>query len=444
MPFSNSMRTQNEVHRVRGFRQRHLRLLFLSLVFSLMGDRFCTADLHDLCREATVRIRNGSSMGSGTVFRENADAFYVLTNAHVAGTRLGNRVNLEFWHRGHQSRSVIGETVAVAYLPGNSRDIAVVRVDRQRLGQYVPPVIPLADETTGTPSGQVFSVGCPSGRWPTAFDGYILDESASVDRDLLQQRTVRFVPMPAGGRSGSALFSFASSQPTIVGLIAWRSTPEGGHGLDGRNETHGHGIAMTHYEVRSALKGRRVPSSDPTRSESPMIPLAWSESPHPRSGEGDLAEIRPSSENEESVLLQFSDEDAVGGGPRVSSNSARNAPATDAANRCPGGQCPLPDGDPLFPSLPPEPESPHRKDFGEAPQVPRTPESGSWKWLTTRWLPALPWLVVLVLFFIHAAHHLGTSLRLWITRWLFDDTASKINRSRSVSKRVRKATRAKK
>ncbi len=150
-------------------------------------------DAHDMCREATVRIRNGSSMGSGTVFRESSDAFYILTNAHVAGTQLGNRVELEFWREGHQSRPVPGETVAVAYIPRAYRDIAVVKVDKTSLGTYSPPIIPLAGSQDSFNYQNIYSVGCPSGRWPTAFEGFALRRQANGGD------TIHFVPMPAGG-----------------------------------------------------------------------------------------------------------------------------------------------------------------------------------------------------------------------------------------------------
>ncbi len=92
-------------------------------------------------------------------------------------------------------------------------------------------------------------------RWPRAFEGFAFRLNQSGGD------TVHFVPVPAGGRSGSALFDLSGPEPHIVGLIAWRSSAEGDHGLDGRGETHGYGIAMTHQEVWAGLSGRTSTST---------------------------------------------------------------------------------------------------------------------------------------------------------------------------------------
>lgn len=369
---------------------RTTKAVLLALCLSIPSAAIA-ADVHDLCREATVRIRNGSSMGSGTVFRESEDAFYVLTNAHVAGTRLGNRVELEFWRDGHQSRPVSGDTVAVAYIPRAYRDIAVVRVNKTRLGRYEPPVIPLAGSGDSFNYQNIFSVGCPSGRWPTAFEGFALRRQANGGD------TIHFVPMPAGGRSGSAIFDVQGRRPRIIGLIAWRSTGEGGHGLDGRGETHGYGIAMTHQEVWAGLSGRQTTSSVLLVPPPGALPLSTGIDPTQYK-----PQTLPDGE-EDSVVLKYSDPFAVAPEAEVRARSLPNGiPATGSNNdymlhyrdpvaegpqssppalaaqpyccpdcgcnlntsgNCPNGQCPLPQrrlqrgdpqpqGDDLFPSLP--------------------------------------------------------------------------------------------
>jgi hypothetical protein len=351
-------------------------------------------DAHDMCREATVRIRNGSSMGSGTVFRESSDSFYILTNAHVAGTDLGNRVEVEFWRDGHQSRPVSGDTVAVAYIPRAYRDIAVVRVPKQSLGSYEPPVIPLAGSQDSVNYQNIFSVGCPSGRWPTAFEGFALRRQANGGD------TIHFVPMPAGGRSGSAIFDVQSRRPSIIGLIAWRSTDEGGHGLDGRGETHGYGIAMTHQEVWAGLSGRQTTSSlllVPPPDAVPLstkVPDETDNRPQPLpDGEEDSVVLKysdpfavqpeflttnpqlpsnvPTTGSDRDIMLLY--QDTVADGPRPSPPVIATQPCCPYCGLvltqygdCPGGRCPLPDrrrqqqpqqygdngGGGLFPSLP--------------------------------------------------------------------------------------------
>lgn len=207
-------------------------------------------------RDAVVRIRRAtgvgsSSVGTGTVFRVSERYAYVLTNAHVAGTRPGGDVALDFWCRGHQSIAVSGRVVWTAYRPTRRRDIAVVRIDLADLGGYRPPSVPIADDDVGVASGTVVTIGCGGGRWPSSMRGFVVND----DGTRHDTRAVRFVPMPAGGRSGSALLDDVDGGLRIVGLVAWRSTDAGGHSLDGRDESHGVGIAMTHREIRAAMRG---------------------------------------------------------------------------------------------------------------------------------------------------------------------------------------------
>jgi hypothetical protein len=292
---------------------RSTKTILLIIGLSLAGSFAIATEPHNTCREATVRIRNGSSMGTGTVFREGDDAFYVLTNAHVAGTTLGNRVELEFWREGHQSKPIAGETVAVAYVPQAYRDIAVVRVPKSSLGSFAPPVVPLAGSEDSFDYQNIFSVGCPSGRWPTAFEGFALRRQTNGGD------TIHFVPMPAGGRSGSAIFDVQGQQPTIIGLIAWRSTDEGGHGLDGRGETHGYGIAMTHQEVWAGLSGRQTTASVLLVPPPNAVPLGFTDSPSAQNPSQPLL-----AEKDDAVVLKYSDPIAV-------------QPESEARTQVPGG-----------------------------------------------------------------------------------------------------------
>ncbi|TWU39326.1 S1 family peptidase [Novipirellula artificiosorum] len=423
--------------------------ILLSLMLGSLATCAMASDLHDRCREATVRIRNGNSMGSGTVFRESADHFYVLTNAHVAGTDLGNQVSLEFWKDGHQSRPVTGQTVAVAYIPRAYRDIAVVRVAKQTLGSYRPPVIPLAGEQDSVDYRAIFSVGCAAGRWPTAFEGFALRRNTNGGD------TIHFVPMPAGGRSGSAIFDVLGEVPKIVGLIAWRSSDDGGHGYDGRGETHGYGIAMTHQEIWSGLLGKRttgevllvppegaepvstqaVPAPVPDKQpnaipESGGIVLKYSDSfaVQPDSSRSRLRV--PTTGSSDDIMLLYQSE-VTPEGPRL------EPPPLSAYGQCPpGGDCPPQQqpygqeqfgqdrgGSGLFPSLPWNRE----QTEPENRLIPRPRD-----WLMDR-LPipsftqVLPWLILIVVLGVLGFRTLASTLSRWV------DNAARELRDREVA-----------
>jgi len=192
---------------------------------------------------AVVRISNGNGMGSGCVFRQDANHFWILTNAHVAGSRRGNRVSVEFWKAGRLSNPIRG-VVAAAWMTNSHRDIAFVAVKRSDLGSIAPDVIPLAGPDDAVNFRHFSSCGCPSGVWANEFHGHAFSASQSSGD------VVMFYPAPAPGRSGSAFFDASGTK--IIGLLAWRS--DGGSG-DGRKASGGYGIAMTHREIWAAWRG---------------------------------------------------------------------------------------------------------------------------------------------------------------------------------------------
>lgn len=306
------------------------------------------ADPYEVCRAATVRVRNKSTVGTGTVFRHSDQHVYCLTNAHVAGVNLGNQVSVEFWRLGHQSRQVPGETVVVSYVRGAYRDVAVVRVDRRFLGDYLPPVIPIEADGTAADYARLYSVGCAAGRWPSAFEGFGIAKP-NVAGDVLH-----FVPTPAGGRSGSGLFKLDGDWPTIIGVIGWRSASAADHSFDGFSEAHGYGIAMTHREIWAALRGDEPRSSYvPFLSDLAPPGVVQCQATDKGSPDEKRAKTKTGSGGDGSVVLEFSD-------PIALAPDAVPLQAYDAygqgycgPNGCPPQNPQQPqERDRLFPSLP--------------------------------------------------------------------------------------------
>ena len=190
----------------------------------------------DDCVEATARITAADgSTGTGCVFLREQGKLYLLTNAHVAGTSVGDYVDVEFWKEGFPSQKILGRNVWVSYHESASRDIAIVEVEESALGGVLPGIVPIAADGSPQQYETITSVGCANGAWPTAWHGHVearVDELGSV---------VHFQPPPAGGRSGSAIFDAAGEK--IIGLIAWRAADDS------------HGIAMTLDELHAALRG---------------------------------------------------------------------------------------------------------------------------------------------------------------------------------------------
>ena len=200
-------------------------------------------------RAATVRIRNGNALGTGTFFREDDTNYYILSNAHVGG-RKNNTVDIQMWSFGKIAPNTVRGKVVFSTLVRNYyRDVSVIAVAKSDMGGYEPPVIALAESDFNVDWRACVSVGCAAGRWQTGWQGEVLHQrSDSGD-------VVEFTPKPAGGRSGSALFSRDGSR--IIGLIAWNAqAPASEHSLDGDGKRPGIGIAMTFREVIVALTGQ--------------------------------------------------------------------------------------------------------------------------------------------------------------------------------------------
>ncbi len=173
-------------------------LLFFILTFASQA----WGDLAD-CIDATCRISTADGgRGTGCVFEISQGTVYVLTAAHVVPTQI---VQCEFWQHGHQSGKLPGIVI-------NRRaeyDVAIVALKASVFGGRLPKAIPIAPTSKTLQRGEpVTSVGCAKGAWSTGWKGHVLG---------YEGHNVLFVPVPAGGRSGSAIFDAKAEM--IVGVL---------------------------------------------------------------------------------------------------------------------------------------------------------------------------------------------------------------------------------
>lgn len=203
------------------------------------------------CIDATCRITTpDGSRGTGCVFEISQGQVYVLTAAHVVGKHA--MVTCEFWRDGHQSSPLTGRVIARVDRP--LTDAAIVAVDVAQFGGRLPAAIPIAPAGTVLKSGDTLtSVGCARGAWSSGWKGHVLEYQGT---DLL------FVPAPADGRSGSAIFDAAGEK--IVGIIRART-------LD--NETGiATGLQALYAEFRTAYGEQRSPC-DPAACPGGICPI---------------------------------------------------------------------------------------------------------------------------------------------------------------------------
>jgi len=145
------------------------------------------------CIDATCRITSpDGGVGTGCVFEISQGTVYVLTAAHVVEG--GQSAQCEFWTTGHQSSPLSGQVIAKS----TTVDAAIIAVPEVAFGGILPKVIPIAPRSRVIAPGETLtSVGCANGTWSTGWKGHALGYSGA---DL------HFLPTPANGRSGSAVF----------------------------------------------------------------------------------------------------------------------------------------------------------------------------------------------------------------------------------------------
>lgn len=154
-------------------------------------------------RMRAVRVTVGNVCGSGSLCGLDGEFAYILTNAHVAGTRIGRVCTLEFVGADSGVRKSEGEVVASGYSDRTLTDFALLRapaVDFQGL-----QAIPLS---VLEPSGADFvSWGCPRCEPITG----VLLRAVDLGTPL------KFSPDAIGGQSGSSIVRGGRQ----VGLLTW-------------------------------------------------------------------------------------------------------------------------------------------------------------------------------------------------------------------------------
>ena len=163
------------------------------------------------CYKATCRVAN---TGTGCAFERSQGYVYVLTNAHVVGSK--KNVTCTFWYRGHQSHPIAASVLRS--VRNAEVDAAILVIPVKNFRGRLPSVIPLAPRKFRVKKGAtLFSVGCANASWATGWQGHALG---------YRGQNLLFAPAPAGGRSGSAIFDETGNK--IVGLLHSRGN---GYGL---------------------------------------------------------------------------------------------------------------------------------------------------------------------------------------------------------------------
>ena len=209
-------------------------LTMWALVVSVMPVQ-ASADRLQRIYEATCRVSVPGGTGTGTVFREDDEHYYILTNAHVVGA--SRTAGVEFikdhWPSGRMRATVTGRKL----IQGGSFDVAVLRLKKslKEMNGVKLPVIPLATADDEPAEVRLITCGCQAGEMPSLQQVLTVQNSGQL---------IYYVPPAKPGRSGSALVDVEGEK--IYGLVAWETRANG----------KSNGLAMTTERILPWLVNR--------------------------------------------------------------------------------------------------------------------------------------------------------------------------------------------
>ncbi len=154
--------------------------------------------------EATVRVKCNGGIGTGTVFDQDAEYYYILTNDHVVDGGQYS-VTIEYTKSHRKSGRISAKVIGTKHTKGLTFDIAILRVLKSKIGKTLP-VIPIG---SAKPS-LLLTTGCQAGA------------IQSTQQCLVKERRnnlIYYNPTSLPGRSGSAMTDVEGKE--ILGLVAW-------------------------------------------------------------------------------------------------------------------------------------------------------------------------------------------------------------------------------
>ena len=161
---------------------------------------------------AACRVRVGNGCGSGSVCGFYKTGSLILTNAHVAGTRLGRICDVDVVVNGKR-KNLKASVIMAAYSDRTLTDWAILYVDDW---QEIKPV-PLSKEK---PDGDHYTHGSPRCVWPLVTTG-VRTVEVSDSSSLWRWR-----PNSIAGQSGSGVWSTEDHKQ--YGLLTWSWAGLGG------------------------------------------------------------------------------------------------------------------------------------------------------------------------------------------------------------------------
>lgn len=197
--------------------------------------------------ETTCRVQAGDAYGSGSCIKYENGKYWILSNAHVVGRN--KTVYVEFFRNGRKTLPIPAKVEWRRLEDKTEIDFAVLSVPEAYFGKYPPRIATLAPPGSVPVGGYMVSAGCPGARWPSAWEGFLIDS---------EQGRLLFYPPPLGGQSGSGLYIICKEnneyQTYLKGVVTWRI--EGGVETTAKGYENAHGGAASVDRLVDAIEGR--------------------------------------------------------------------------------------------------------------------------------------------------------------------------------------------
>lgn len=204
---------------------RNYLFIFLALNFLFLINTCVGQTLIDQSNSITQIEHDNNYKCTAFCFKEDNEYYYLLSAGHcieAIKVEFDEVPKLDLVLRHDVARvkyQDVVEVVAWEFIPvPNIKDISILKVKKEDLGQYRPLTVSnLADTNDVNQQDIVWTYGSPMGGYPTAFKAVVLNRN-------FQSRGIMFYPAAQRGRSGSPLYN--SDMSKVIGIISYTNAKD--------------------------------------------------------------------------------------------------------------------------------------------------------------------------------------------------------------------------
>ena len=156
--------------------------------------------------------KTSGQYGTGTVFSEDSQNYYILTNGHVTSANKA-KYTVEFVQNGILKKPIPVDLQWQMFQRNTTLDAAMLRLPKANIGDNVIVPIKLASATLKISDRTIWGGGFPESRWLQFWKAQIQEDKGNLYKITMP---------PVEGQSGSAALINFEDNTYIIGLVTWR------------------------------------------------------------------------------------------------------------------------------------------------------------------------------------------------------------------------------